>query len=231
MTPPVVLLAGLTVAAAAPCCRHHRRWRHIHARPVVTCRQPAALPMRQAVAVTGRTRDGPLVRAPYSGRDCIGYRAEVGYHREIGQNDLESVVERKRREGIPVPITDDTGAISVAEQLAGRSLARKRDAVLGRMIVYQQTTNAHDGKRSYHTTETVVPASATVLVTGVTTRDTDGTPMLIRDGWIDGAAIGTLPEVSRRVNHRIRLFAAISIGCTVLATVLIGSRMAGIPVG
>jgi hypothetical protein len=82
------------VAAAALGWRNRRRWHHIRARPVLTCEQVAALPPGQFVVLTGRTSDGPLMKSPYTGRECVGYWAKESWHRDVGQNDIESDVEQ-----------------------------------------------------------------------------------------------------------------------------------------
>jgi hypothetical protein len=77
----IVLPAGLAVAAAALCWRNQRRWRHIQARPLMTCQQAAGLPPGQFVVQTGQTSDGPLMKSPHTGRECVGYRAMESWYR------------------------------------------------------------------------------------------------------------------------------------------------------
>jgi hypothetical protein len=60
----IVLPVWFAVATAELCWRNRRRWRHIRARPVMTCKQSAGLPPGQFVVLTGRTSDGPLMKSP-----------------------------------------------------------------------------------------------------------------------------------------------------------------------
>jgi hypothetical protein len=220
----IVLPAGFAVATAALCWRNRRRWRHIRARPVMTCEQVAGLPPGQFVVLTGRTSDGPLMKAPYTGRVCVGYRAKVSWHRDVGQNDFESD-ERVDSRGLPIRVADGTGAVNVSEYLAQRRLLRRRDGLLGQVSMYDRTIKDVDGKKVYTYLDTVIPASAAVFVTGITTRDTDGGPVLTYGHWADGAA--TLPpaDLDPRVTRRIRRQAGLAVVCGAATAVLIGLRL------
>jgi len=192
----IVLPAGLAVAAAALCWRNRRRWRHIRARPVMTCEQLAGLPPGQFVVLTGRTSDGPLMTSPYTGRDCVGFRAMEHWSRDRYSNDFESE-KRETAVGLPVRVADGTGTVSVSEQLAQRRLTRRRDALLGQESVYNRTVKDPGGKKAYTYCDEIVPASAAVFVTGITARDADGRPMLTRRHWADGGPRCSQPTSTR----------------------------------
>jgi len=98
------------------------------------------------VVLTGRTSDGPLMKSPCTGRVCVGYRAKESWHRDVGQNDVESDGRVDSR-GLPIRVADGTGAVMVTEYVAQRRLLRRRDALLGQESMYNRTVKA-DGGRS-----------------------------------------------------------------------------------
>lgn len=188
----IVLPVGFAVAAAALCWRNRRRRRHIRARPVMTCEQLAGLPPGQFVVLTGRTSDGPLMKSPYTGRVCVGYRAMESWSRDVGQNDAEGDVKSHSR-GLPIRVADGT-------------------------------VKDDGGKKSYTHLDTIVPASAAVFVTGITTRDTNDRPTLTYGHWADGAATLPLADLDPLVTRRIRRQAGFAVVCGA-AAVLIGLRL------
>jgi hypothetical protein len=71
----------------------------------------------------------------------------------------------------------------------------------------------------------IVPASAAVFVTGITTRDTDDRPTLTHGHWADGAATLPLAELDPRVTRRIRRQAGFAVVCGTAAAVVTGLRL------
>lgn len=99
------------------------------------------------------------MQSPYTGRVCVVYQAKESWHRDVGQNDVETD-ERVDSRGLPIRVADGIGAVMVSEYVAQRRLLRRRDAPLGQESMYNRTVKDVGGKKAYAYLDLIVPASA-----------------------------------------------------------------------